>query len=933
MLEQDSHAPTPGGRDWLAALLLRRQSRLMPRLAVAFARLRAAPRNARRRLHRRAAVSLGGAALLLALSGSPLLIPSAQAATITVANGAIAVNDDNICSLIEAIINANDGAQTHDDCVAGEAGADTVNLPAGGLFTFTASYVSDDGSNGLPTITSDITINGNGSTLDLGGSGVGIRLAQISGSGDLTVNDATISDGSMFDATFGGGIFRVDGGDLTLDNSTLTDSATRSYGGAVFGLDGATLTITDSTLSGNQAFRGGAVYGSDSTVTLTNSTLSGNTANRSGAGVQVNGGDLSISGGIIEDNGWEPGQIGTTGYVDYGGGVFAHRASVNISGTVIRGNYGGYAGGGGVRLGDVTDALIDDATITGNTAGSGGGVSLGAFGDGAIFPVTGVIRDSVIDGNTATYYGGGVSLIAGSTVSILRTTISNNVAENNFSNSAGGGVANFLSDLTIEQSTLADNNANNGGGLLASNYSYYGNGDGSTTVTNTTISGNTATGFGGGVMLMASPVATLNNVTISDNEAQDGGGLAFYNEQADANTGSGTLNRTLIVGNSASENGDEVLAENATLTANNFNLFGHNGVNNASALAGFTPGATDITATSDGSQPTALSAIVDALADNGGPTTPATKTHALDPGSPARDRAPNAACAAAPVDGVDQRDVARNQDGDGAASANECDVGAYEAAFTPPVGICLAPENERTTILGVGMGSPKKASLSKKLTIPNSTDLVALYGQLAGKDVGKDPRFVRFTPQGGGTVQVNTMTGTSQRNGGVYWYGTPLQPTSSITGRWFLAPKTKGKVPRALVAYATYETAATYFDTYVLYTDGATNTVGPEEPWAQSQTLTIPIDPPLATADVTVQVALVDNDKDTRFITVNASAGPVMEGNTSNNPTHGDTLSILTFTLEDVPAGTDEVTLELLSGVNGDSAAIVGAAASYACNP
>ena len=49
MLEQNSHAPTSGsgGRDWLAALLLRRQSRLMPRLAVAYARLRAAPRNAR----------------------------------------------------------------------------------------------------------------------------------------------------------------------------------------------------------------------------------------------------------------------------------------------------------------------------------------------------------------------------------------------------------------------------------------------------------------------------------------------------------------------------------------------------------------------------------------------------------------------------------------------------------------------------------------------------------------------------------------------------------------------------------------------------------------------------------------------------------------------------------------------------------------------
>ena len=45
MLEQDSRPPMPGpSRDWLAALLLRRQSRLMPRFTAAFVRLRAAPR-------------------------------------------------------------------------------------------------------------------------------------------------------------------------------------------------------------------------------------------------------------------------------------------------------------------------------------------------------------------------------------------------------------------------------------------------------------------------------------------------------------------------------------------------------------------------------------------------------------------------------------------------------------------------------------------------------------------------------------------------------------------------------------------------------------------------------------------------------------------------------------------------------------------------
>ena len=842
MLEQNSHAPTSGGRDWLAALLMRRQSRLLPRFAVAFARLRAAPRDWRRRLHRRVAVSLGGAALLLALSGSPLLIPSAQAATITVANGAIAVNaGDALCSLIEAINNANTDSDTSGgDCVAGTAGADTINLPAAGAFTFSTSYIYDAGNNGLPSITSEITIQGNGSTLDLGGSAVGIRLARVSASGDLTVADTTISGGYMFDATHGGGVFRVEGGALTIDDSTLEENATSSYGGAIFALSDATLTVTnDSVISGNTAFRGGGVYSRDSATTIEDSSVSGNYAERSGGGVQANGGSLSITTSQINDNGWEPGQIGVVGYTDYGGGVLSDGASLTIATTTIDGNYGAY-GGGGVWVLDAAEVTISQSAITNNTAnGNGGGVRWGATFDNIPFPATG---------------------------SITNTTISGNEAE------AGGGVSVGLGELT------------------------------------------------------------LNNVTISDNTAEyDGGGVIAYDALI--------LNRTIITGNSAAT-ADEIYRYSGTygsgtITANNFNLFGHNGITNAAAFTNFTPGATDITATSNGTEPTALSAILDALADNGGPTTPATRTHALDPGSPAIDRAPNAACAAATiVDSVDQRDEPRNVDGNGAASGNECDVGAYEAPLVAPPGICPAPDNERTTILGIGMGSPKKASLSKKLIIPNSTNLVALYGQLAGKDVGKDPRFVRFIyPGGGGTVQVNTMTGTSVRNGGVYWYGTPLTPASSITGRWFLAPKTKGKVPRALILYATYETAATYFDTYVLYPDGATNTVGPGEPWATQQLLTIPIDPPLAPADVTVQVALVDNDADNRAIGVFASVGAIVEGDVSTGPTHGNTLNLITLTLEDVPPGTEEVTLELLSSVEGDSATIVGAAASYACNP
>src|SRR5262249_2529243 len=97
---------------------------------------------------------------------------------------------------------------------------------------------------------------------------------------------------------------------------------------------------------------------------------------------------------------------------------------------------------------------------------------------------------------------------------------------------------------------------------------------------------------------------------------------------------------------------------------NNFNLFGHAALTTAQALAGFSPGATDITATSDGTTPTALSAILDpTLADNGGPTF----TQTLVTGSPAIDASP----ADSDCPPTDQRGVPRPQ-------GPACDIGAVE---------------------------------------------------------------------------------------------------------------------------------------------------------------------------------------------------------------------------------------------------------------
>jgi acetyltransferase-like isoleucine patch superfamily enzyme len=181
---------------------------------------------------------------------------------------------------------------------------------------------------------------------------------------------------------------------------------------------------------------------------------------------------------------------------------------------------------------------------------------------------------------------------------------------------------------------------------------------------NSTLSGNWAEG-GGGVATHGGSV-TLINSTLSGNTADVNGGGGVLTRG-----GSVTLIRTLVSGNTGAP-GTEIDNAGGSIVANHYNLFGFNGRTNARAFDGFTPDVaptgTDITATADGTQPTALSDILESLAANGGPT----QTHALVTGSPAID----AAGLDCPPPATDQRGVLRPQD-------VACDIGAFEVAAPP----------------------------------------------------------------------------------------------------------------------------------------------------------------------------------------------------------------------------------------------------------
>ena len=148
-----------------------------------------------RRLQHRMAWSLAGAALLLALGQGV-----ATAATITVTTNNPNIASDGQCSLIEAIVNANNDAATHADCAAG-SGADTIVLPGMPDVALSNVFVDNFGYPiGLPLITSRITIEGNGAIIARQGSAPAFGLIAVTnGSGDLTLHSVTLQRRIFFE--------------------------------------------------------------------------------------------------------------------------------------------------------------------------------------------------------------------------------------------------------------------------------------------------------------------------------------------------------------------------------------------------------------------------------------------------------------------------------------------------------------------------------------------------------------------------------------------------------------------------------------------------------------------------------------------------------------------------------------------------------------
>ncbi|HEY9848357.1 MAG TPA: DUF4347 domain-containing protein, partial [Leptolyngbyaceae cyanobacterium] len=287
---------------------------------------------------------------------------------------------DGLVTLREAIIAANNDTTT--DLGETGSGADTIVLSAGNTYNLDAALTAENdfnwGNTGLPVITSNITINGNGAKIT--GDNNDFRIFRVNTGGNLTLNDLTLTNARVQAGGYGGdaGALLNTNGSVTISNSTFTNNQARDDGGAILNFQG-TITIENSTFSNNIASgapnpNGGAIENDGGNVagstflTLINSTVSGNTADGDGGGIRNrNQANLTLTNSTIAFN------TSTAS----GGGIF-NSANATVQNSIVIGNTatngldvsGTFTSNNANIIGDTTDSTGFGSDITGFAAAS-----------------------------------------------------------------------------------------------------------------------------------------------------------------------------------------------------------------------------------------------------------------------------------------------------------------------------------------------------------------------------------------------------------------------------------------------------------------------------------------------------------------------------------------------------------------------------------
>jgi predicted outer membrane repeat protein len=491
-------------------------------------------------------------------------------------------------------------------------------------------------SENIITLASQLTTDGN---VTIAGPGAGkliidgggtsrvlyiANTASATADSPVTISGLSIVNGSA--TTEGGGIFSFES--LTLSGVVISGNTTTENGGGVCVQNAGAnpkVSIGNSIITNNHAagYSGGLDLSNMGSVTIRSSSVTGNVAGKSAGG--INAQILTGKGGIAIIDTTVSGNIAT-----YAGGatVADHSTSpasrVIISGSVFSNNIGdnvGTYGGGGLL------ALSGSTTITGSTfTGNQSETSGGGIQTENLSSLT--VSGCVISNNTAFTAGDGFSFVRLNALKVTGTIITGNTA--NFSvgetNPGGGGYAQLQgtgAGMTFANCLISGNSADHGGGLFVT--SNAANPNVKVTIAATTISGNVSTGrgsgniAGGGGLYIQKGNTVVTGSTISGNKATYyGGGIDAYGFY------SLTISKTTISGNQTTafrtqpQGGGGAFIKNINSTIHPVDITGSHFNDNVSAYDGGGIFDEFVPLTISGSTFTRNHAVVDGNAFGGG---------------------------------------------------------------------------------------------------------------------------------------------------------------------------------------------------------------------------------------------------------------------------------------------------------------------------
>jgi len=298
-----------------------------------------------------------------------------------------------------------------------------------------------------------------GSNNATAGNGGGI-YAQL---GALTVNNCTFTSNSA--SVNGGGIDTAV--TLVMMLSTFTKNAALAAGGGLCLEAGAlNSTSTADSFQNNTAASGGGVE-TFTVSTFINDPFQNNSGTTSGGGMDVGGGNATLSACTFTSN------TSIASVIGVGGGL--NNAAVAVLSFCQFMNNSASASGGGINCAIGSASLTaTSCRLQGNTAINGGGASITCV---STFTECDFVGNSAVTGS-----GGGIANQAGN------MNLTDCFLDSNKASMTGGGMFN-VAGATVTNCVVCYNSAASGAGLC--------NNGGNTGITNCTFSGNTiSTGTG-----------------------------------------------------------------------------------------------------------------------------------------------------------------------------------------------------------------------------------------------------------------------------------------------------------------------------------------------------------------------------------------------------------------------------------------------------